>query len=216
MAKLLRLHVKNSRRKKYHQAGMDFSRIHASGTSHILSKGQQYTASSGLKRVVFTDIWSFKGGTKYLDATCLLYEGKTLKHTVDYSSVEAEDGGVVHSGDVMTAQGGTHTIRINLESLPSSITTCMFVISAFADATLADIVTPSVSFRDEDADEDADPLCVYNLDSHDKIAHLKSVIMCKLYRSSRTDGWHIMAIGDSHRGSASDYGPIYKAVKKFI
>jgi hypothetical protein len=75
----------------------------------------------------------------------------------------------------------------------------MFVISAFASATLADIVTPSVSFRDEDADEDADPLlCVYNLDSqHDKIAHLKSVIMCKLVVSILKDGsW--MARHDGH------------------
>lgn len=35
MAKLLRHHVQNSHRKKYHRAGMDFSRVHASGTSKI-------------------------------------------------------------------------------------------------------------------------------------------------------------------------------------
>jgi hypothetical protein len=55
MAALLRMHVKNSRQRKYHRAGMDFSRIHASGTSKILAKGQQYSAASDLRRVVFED-----------------------------------------------------------------------------------------------------------------------------------------------------------------
>lgn len=86
----------------------------------------------------------------------------------------------------MSAQGGTHTIHINLVKLPPSITSCVFVISAWASATLADIISPSISFRDEDAEEDqSDPLCTYDLDSHDKISHLKSVVMCKFYRSKR-------------------------------
>jgi stress response protein SCP2 len=116
----------------------------------------------------------------------------------------------------MGGQSGTHIINIDLETLPSTITTCVFVVSAFGNATLQDITSASVAFRNELADPSEDPLCVYQLDSHDKISHLKSVIiMCKLYRK-RGGGWHIMAIGDSNRGSASNYAPIYDAVRKLL
>jgi stress response protein SCP2 len=215
MAKLLRSHVKNSRRRKYHREGMNFSRIHASGTSKILAKGQQYSASADLKRVVFEDHWTFKGGAKFLDATCLLYTGKMLVHTVDFSRTRACGESVRHSGDVMEAQSGTHTIDIDLQSLPKSITTCVFVISAWSTATLKDIQTASVVFRDADVDRSSEPLCVYKLDAHDKVSHLKSVIMCKLYRKPG-GGWHILAIGDSNRGSASNYKPIYNAVQSLL
>mmetsp|Transcript_95215 Transcript_95215/g.142670 ORF Transcript_95215/g.142670 Transcript_95215/m.142670 type:complete len:872 (-) Transcript_95215:144-2759(-) len=217
-AKLLRAHVKNSRRKKYHKAGMDFSRVHASGSSKLLKRGQEYSASNDLKRVVFENHWNFEGGIKYLDASCLLYAGKKRLDTIDYSNICDASGAVVHSGDVMEASAGTHIINLNLDAIPLSITACVFVLSAFAEATLADIISPSIQFCNADAHpSEDDPLCVYNLDSHDKISHLQSVIMCKLYRSPRTnDRWHVVAIGDSHRGSASNYGPIYDAVQRIL
>jgi len=215
MAHLLCSCVKNSRRKKYHKTGMDFSRIHSSGTSKLLAKGQEY-ASKGLKRVVFEDRWGFEGRTKFLDATCILYAGKKRVETVDYQHLEGCDGAVQHSGDMMNHNSGTHTININLESLPSEVTACVFVLSAWQDATLADIRSPAIRFTNADDESSADPLCVYNLDSHDKISHLKSVIMCKLYRSSRTSEWHVLAVGDSQRGCAGNYGPIYKAVQGIL
>ncbi|KAL3904266.1 MAG: hypothetical protein SGILL_010135, partial [Bacillariaceae sp.] len=98
MAKLLEAAVKNSRRKKYHRAGMDFTRVQRGGTSRLLAKGQQYSASSGLSRVVFNDIWGFDGGTKYLDATVILFEGKDRVQTVDYSHRRSADNAVRHSG----------------------------------------------------------------------------------------------------------------------
>eukprot|EP00977_Amphora_coffeiformis_P017190 scaffold5510_cov76-Amphora_coffeaeformis.AAC.4 len=207
MAVRLRQHVKNSLRKKYHKKGMDFSRVQASGTSLILSKGQQYSASSDLRRLVFKDVWNFEGSTKYLDATCLMYDGKRLCSTVDY--VNQSGQGVQHSGYVMHDRGGTHTIHIDLEELDPRITQCVFVISAYDEATLADILSPSISFCD---DQGGPPLCVYDLDYHDKISYVTSVVMCKLYRT-KDDRWHVQAIGDAHRGAANNYGPIYEAVE---
>ena len=192
---------------------MDFSRIHASGTSSILTKGQQYSASADLQRVVFTDVWGFEGGNKFLDATCILYKGRTRVHTVDYRHTRAP--GVTHSGDQMHRSGGTHTIHIDLTRLSPGITSCVFVISAWQDATLADILSPSISFANADAPDDADPLCTYDLDSHDKVSYLTSVIMCRLYRT-RDGGWHVQAIGDAHKGAADNYGPIYAAVDKML
>merc|ERR1712038_1241710 len=191
MAKLLRNAVKNSLRKGYHKKGMNFARIHASGTSTILSKGQQYsTAGTGLKRVTFHNAWNFEGShTVFLDASCLIYSGKN---------------------------GGVHTITLNLKDLPAHITSLVFVLSAWAEATLHDITRASVCCSDADKDPDGvAPLCSYDLDAHDKISHLKSIVMCKLYRREEgSSDWHVLAIGDSYRGSAADYGPIYDAVSK--
>jgi len=216
MAQMLRKAVRKSRQRGYHKAGMDFSRVHASGTSTILAKGQQYSASSDLKKVVFSDSWGFSGGTKYLDATCLVYEGKKLLHTVDYSNTRlpGNSSPIIHSGDIIEENRGTHTIHLNLEALKESITTCVFVLSAWASATLSDITTASISFRDADFPPNSAPLCEYNLDAHDKVAHLTSVIMCKLYRAR--GGWHVVSIGDAHRGDASNYEPIYKATQKLL
>jgi len=77
------------------------------------------------------------------------------------------------------------------------------------------MTSASISFVDADAGSDAAPLCTYNLDAQDKIAHLTSVIMCKLYRS-RGGGWHVLALGDAHRGSAADYDPIHSAAKELL
>ena len=210
MAEILRNAVKESARKKYHTPGMDFARVHASGTSRILSKGQKFTAS-GLQRVVFSDNWTFEGDTKFFDATCLVYKNKKLTRTVDYMQQGCEF--IRHSGDVMGDGTGSHTIHLDLSRMDSDVTSCIFVLSAWSEATLLDITSASVSFTDANAGDSA--LCTYNLDAHDKVSHLKSIIMCKLYRTD--DGrWHVLAIGDSYGGSADNYRPIYTAAKKYL
>mmetsp|Transcript_18638 Transcript_18638/g.53751 ORF Transcript_18638/g.53751 Transcript_18638/m.53751 type:complete len:792 (-) Transcript_18638:61-2436(-) len=227
MAQLLRQSVKNSRRKGYHKVGMDFSRIQASGTSKLLTKGQTYSASTALRRVRFHDDWTFNGDAEYLDATCLIFRGRNLSDTIDYQNRvlhqhhphrrnAVNDVLVVHhSGDVMQVDGGTHTIEIDLDALDNEVTSCVFVVSAWNGAQLADITSASISFVDADENSGVAPLCVYNLDAQDKIPHLTSVIMCKLYRS-RNGGWHVLAIGDAHQGHAGDYGPIYSAVGRLL
>jgi stress response protein SCP2 len=214
MAKLLEAAIKNSRRKKYHKAGMDFSRVQRGGASRLLAKGQQYSASSDLSRVVFNDKWGFNGSTKYLDATVLLMKGKTIAETIDYSNTSSSDGAVRHSGDQIGNHSGTHTIDIDLGALDKNTTSLVFVLSAWASATLSDISSASVAFRDAEASEEEEPLCQYRLQAHDKVASLTSVVMCKLYR--KDDSWHVLAIGDAHKGDASNYGPIYEAVKKYV
>jgi len=216
MARRLCQHVKNSRRKKYHTHGMDYSRIQASGVSHILSKGQQYSAEATLRRVVFRDAWSFAAGngTKYLDATCLVYKGNKLYKTIDFCHTTC--AGIQHSGDVMQGNSGTHTIEIDLEALEATVSCCYFVISAWSDAKLSDILSPSISFSNA---RDNSMLCQYDLDAHDKVSYLTSVIMCRLYRSPDNEGrsrWHVQAIGEAHEGAADRYEPIYNAVDKLL
>ena len=152
----------------------------------------------------------------YLDATCLMYAGKRLVSTVDYSNTSDQSGAVIHSGDVISRGSGTHTINLDLRRIDPTVTACAFVLSAWANATLIDVKSALVTFRDANDSPDASPLCTYDLDAHDKIPHSKSIIMCKLYRADPSKGWHILTIGDSHCRSADNYGPIYEAVNKLL
>ena len=207
----LRDAVRNSRRKGYHTAGMDFGRVQASGVSHILKKGLS-CAASGLRRLVFTDTWSWTRDTetKYLDASCLLFAGHALKYTVDYSITRGP--GVVHSGDVLSGNSGSHTIHIDLQMVPSNVTTLVFVLSAFNAAKLAEFQSPAVRFADEATGVD---LCSYNLEAHNKTASLTAIVMCKLYRV-QSGGWHVLAIGESCRGTVSQYAPVLEAVQPHL
>jgi len=114
MAQLLKDAIKNSARKGYHKRGMDFSLSQKSGTSKLLAKGEQYSKSGTMRRVVFQDHWTFDN-TMYLDASCLMYSGKKLISTIDYQNTIQGNDAVVHSGDAMTDRSGTHTIEILLK-----------------------------------------------------------------------------------------------------
>lgn len=215
MAQILKNAVRNSRKKRYHKTGMNFSAIHASGTSRILAKGQQYSAPDTLHRVEFHDHWSFDS-SMFLDATCLMYAGQKRVATIDYQNTSDKFGAVIHSGDVMSEGSGTHTISLDLQRIDPNVTTCIFVLSAWSNATLKDVTSASITFKDADACHDASPLCTYNLEAHNKVSHLKSIIMCKLYRISSSKSWHVLAIGDSHCGSVDNYCPIYHAANSLL
>ena len=120
-------------------------------------------------------------------------------------------------GDVIGHRTGSHTINIDLGALDKTVTSLVFVLSAWGGATLADITSASVAFRDADAPDEAEPLCSYSLEAHDKVASLTAVVMCKFYRTATANScWHVVAIGDSCKGSASNYGPVYQAVEKYV
>jgi stress response protein SCP2 len=187
---------------------MDFSKIHASGVSSILKKGQSYSASSSLRHLTFTDVWHFKGpATKFLDASVLQMDdkGKNVGH-VDYSHLRAQ--GMSHSGDQIALEQGTHTVEIDLHELPANVSELVFVISAWGGATLLDIISPSVSFCETAGAE----LCSYDLDAHDKVAKKTAVIMCRLYKAK--GGWHVQALGEACEGTAGNYAPILAAYRK--
>lgn len=215
MVSILHKSVKNSLRKKYHKASTDFAAIHKSGTSKILSKGEKYSAAKEMETLHFEDRWTHDNpyGPIYLDASCLVYEGKKRVATIDYSNLHYGGNAVTHSGDVVDGKNGLHTIVLNLTEFSPDVTSLFFVLSAWANATLYDIKDASIRFYDPQSNG---TLCLYNLDAHDKVSDLTSIIMCKLYRTSGEDQWHVTAIGDAHKGAADNYGPIYKAVEKLL
>jgi len=210
---MLRNSVSRSLQKGYHSHSTDFSRIQASGTSRILSKTHAVQLSKGdLAKVTFRNTWNFEGQTRFLDSSCLLFESKKLVSTVDYSSMSGGSGAVVHSGDVMAVNAGSHTIQLDLGTLPASITSLFFVLSAFT-GTLKDILKPAVSFTNATSGEE---LCSYNLEAHNKQDSQTAVIMCKLYRSDLQKAWHVLAIGESCEGKAGQYDAIVRTIGRLL
>jgi stress response protein SCP2 len=150
--------IKNSKAKGYHSDRTNFSAIQASGTSSILKKGESYKASGKLKKIKMEESWGFVGGTKFLDASCLVYDERGYVKTdglCDWSHHSAQSGAIVHSGDVIDGAKctGKHTIRVNLLQLPATVKALYFTMTAFS-GNLTDIKQPFVRFTDEESDEE--------------------------------------------------------------
>eukprot|EP00808_Paulinella_micropora_P019219 g10816.t1 len=209
MIEKCRARVQDSLTRGYHTVGMDFSRIHKSGVSAILHKGESYQLKndSQLDTLKFVDTWKFEGDTKFLDSSVLAYsQDKKLLYTIDY--VSRIQPGMRHSGDQMGHQTGLHEIEIKLSSISSDVYSLVFVLSAWEEALLKDILEPSVSFYDE---KSGDVLCSYK--HHAKnTGRYKAIVMCKLERT-KTDGWRVQAIGEMCYGDTSNYALIRKCVQ---
>jgi len=206
--------IKNSAQKRYHTPGMDFSRIHQSGVSKLLLKGQSYTAGHGLKNVQLEESWGTSGDGSYLDASCLLYEedGRYIA-AVDYS--HQRHTGVSHSGDVMDYERseGRHTMDIDLRRLPAKAHTLYFTITAYT-GNLNGYRDPRVKFIDADSGVE---LCRYDLEATCKTEHKTAIVMCKLVRAGKKGSaqeWAVTAIGHVCNGTVRDYSPIQKTIKE--
>jgi len=226
LAEMLRNSVKNSRRRGYHKDGMDFNRVHASGTSKILRKGESYLAAATLKAVSLEDHWSWAGeGTKFLDATCLVYN-EQHKHVglLDYThkvitSIDGQkiqENVLTHSGDQIDHEksSGFHQIHIQLDALPSTVQYLYITVSAWSDAKLCDIHQPSVRLLESSGEE----LCRYDVEGADGAQ--TAIVMCVLHRrpersTSQVSRWALEAIGDVGLGAADRYEPIFDMVEAF-
>ena len=154
----LKAAVARSAKKGYHTPGMDFSRVHRSGVSAILRKGESVTASPTMRRITMREVWRWRGDHEnlYLDASCLTYgfDGKRLCE-VDYARTLSVSGvatsgagvtgrggavGVRHSGDVIDGANrqGTHTITISLAALSDQVSALYLTLSGWT-TTLAAI-----------------------------------------------------------------------------
>merc|ERR1712039_912833 len=148
LAEMLRQSVKNSRKRGDHKDGMDFNLVHASGTSKILRKGESYLAAATLSAVDVEEHWAWADGeTKYLDATCLIYDSKhAYVGHLDYNNTTLQridgerirDGALVHSGDQLdyAKQSGFHQIHAQLDCLPPSVQYLYITVSAWSEARL--------------------------------------------------------------------------------
>lgn len=214
MLKTLEDAVGNSIRKGYHSATTNFNRIHSSGVSKILLKGESYSTDPNLSSVRMCEQWRYRGETIYLDASCLIYDfNKSRLGYVDYASMVWGNGCVRHSGDVIDheRQLGEHTIDIDIKQLPPSVATLVFTVSAWT-TDLKEIQQPSAHLIDSKNNVE---LCRYKHEDVDT-GHCTAVIMCKLHRRSRGERWRMESIGHVGMGRAGTYAPIEKNIENLI
>ncbi|KAF3189257.1 hypothetical protein TWF225_003012 [Orbilia oligospora] len=207
--------VRNSLRKRYHRAGMDFSKIHASGVSRILLKGQSYSVPPNLKKLEMKESWRWdsNSGSNFLDATCTVFDFKDqMIDEVSYMSRIAfcsdennrnKSAALRHSGDQMdhTISRGEHTIEIDLEKIGKvkEVKSLVFCMSAWSGAHLRDFKSPEVALVDKVSKVE---MATYNFGSTrgGEIGGKKSVVMAVLYRSKFGDKWDLKAVGDIGSG----------------
>jgi stress response protein SCP2 len=212
---LLKKAIYNSQKKGYHTDGMDFGRVHRSGVSNILLKGQSYSVNPGIRSIKLDQVWRYEGETKFLDASLLAYNFND-KHlyTVDFCHRACPDGAITHSGDKMGAAGANscrHTIDVDMRKLPKTIKYLYVVLSSYAGALLSEIIQPSVNLFDSSNANDSAQLCAYELEDKDTKART-SVLMCRMARDTPSAAWKMEAIGSMGAGSANNYSAIQSAI----
>ncbi|KAK6504829.1 hypothetical protein TWF481_006766 [Arthrobotrys musiformis] len=208
---VLQQSVRNSLRKRYHRAGMDFSKIHASGVSRILLKGQSYSVPPNLKKLEMKESWRWdsNSGSNFLDATCTAFDfSDKFIDEVSFSSRIAfcsdennrnKTAALRHSGDQMdhTTSRGEHTIEIDLEKISKypEVKSLVFCMSAWSGAHLRDFKSPEVSLVDKISKVE---MATYNFGSTRgaEVGGKKSVVMAILYRGKAGGKWDLKAVGD--------------------
>lgn len=163
--------------------------------------------------------------TDYLDGSCLIYSEGCLLDVVDYRGAQSlhgdhvskasctwsagagDDAGVLHSGDVLSRDRGSHAIRVRLSVLPEYVTDCFFVLSAYHCRDLSRFVSPSMQLFDAQ-----NPTHVLSRYSVYDAGSASAVTVCALSREG--DTWIVQAYSQTCDGTVRDYAPIEDTVAK--
>ncbi len=205
--------------KGYHKANTDFAKVHRSGTSRLLLRGETLSCDTNLSRVVMAEVWHWSAGlTQYLDASCLVFDfdGQYLGvvdflHTSSTRDMGAV-GAICHSGDVLDygKREGSHTIHVQLKQLSSRVGRLYFTMTGF-HVPLVRIRQPYVRMTDEGNGVE---LCRYHVEDVVFRPDDTSIVMCGLVRRSLSAPWEVEAIGAVGTvANASNYGPLIAALR---
>lgn len=164
------------------------------------------------------------GQQDYLDGSCMVYSEERLLDVVDFrgahsavadcsdrkpssatlewSAGKGKAASVLHSGDVMSAEGGTHVIRVCLADLPGFATDCFFVISAYNCRNLS--LFRSLSMRLFNAESPSHiPLSTFTTAD---AGNASAALVCALTRKFGI--WSVRTFGRACDGTIRDYAPI--------
>lgn len=169
-----------------------------------------YAIPQNFNHVIFDLFWGYPSrGADFLDASCLIFTGKSYIATVDYCHRSYNSNAIKHSGDVMDNHQriGHHTIEVHLKDIPSNVTHLYFTLSAWNSPTIAHYPNPSLKFFE--ASNKQKDLCKTTF-THAR--NSQAVIMCSVWRS---DGqWRIFESGKLSAGNASNYAQLIKTIRE--
>ena len=171
-----------------------------------------FTIPESFDDVVFDLHWGYPyHGADFLDASCLIFNGKMFSSVVDYRRSRSTIA-IRHSGDVMDNRHriGHHTISVSLKKIPSNVTHLFFTLSAWNSPNIAQYPNPSLKFYD--ASKPGTDLCKTTF-NHAK--NSKAVVMCSVSRNA-SGNWEIFESGQLSAGNAMDYQPLISTIQKLI
>lgn len=183
-----------------------------------------------LREVLFCVAWTFPSDhallqdhADYLDGSCLVFAEERLLDVVDFrgahsavlgcqshkassatfewSAGRGKAASIMHSGDVMSADGGSHVIRVRLAELPACATDCFFVISAYNCRNLS--LFRSLSVRLIDADCHDSLMSKFTIED---VGRASAVVVCSL--TLKTDGWTVQRVSRACDATVRDYAPV--------
>ncbi len=169
-----------------------------------------YEIFDSLDHTIFDLFWGYpSSGCDYLDASVLIYSGKSFQGLVDFENLDFS--GISHSGDVMddTRRLGHHKINVKLKSLPANIDKLFFTLSAWESPNISKFKRPSLRFFD--AKEPNKQLCS---DQMQNAAYSEAIIMCSL--SKINGAWKVFSLRTPSAGNAMDYGPLQQKISEII
>lgn len=175
--------VGNSLRKGYHSESTDFSKVQASGVSHILKKGETYRMATTVTHVRLA---LGSDSSHILCGACLVYNDLICTEIAHYGSRYACNGAICHSGDTTVDGKSKHTIHVDLQRLPSSVTHLFFTLCACGCNNLSGFLNPAIDMDDGDGM----PLCTYYLTT---AGDAPTVVMAAVVRFN--EGWQVIALG---------------------
>merc|ERR1712217_232650 len=172
-----------SLKKGYHSERTDFTKVHASGVSHILRKGESYRVSSTVSNVRLV---LGSDSSSILCGACLVYNDLICTEIAHYGSRHACGGAISHSGDTVVDGKSKHTIDVDLSCLPPSVTRLFFTLCACGCNNLSDFQNPAIDMDDENGV----PLCTYSLDTAGNAPTVVMAVVARIHQ-----GWQVTALG---------------------
>ncbi|WP_031065385.1 TerD family protein [Streptomyces sp. NRRL WC-3742] len=145
-----------------------------------------------------------------LDASALLYAGKTPSDVVFFQHLESTDGSVRHTGDNLEGGSGDaddEAILVDLMHVPPHITQVVFTVSSYTGQTFAEVSRAHCRLMDETTGEE---LARYELAGGGPHT---GQIMAKVFRDGE-GGWTMQAIGAPAKGRT--FQDLLPAIEPFL
>mmetsp|Transcript_11110 Transcript_11110/g.24112 ORF Transcript_11110/g.24112 Transcript_11110/m.24112 type:complete len:298 (-) Transcript_11110:175-1068(-) len=188
------------------------------------------------RTVLLNVAWAFptenaisQGQPDYLDGSCLIYSQERLLDIVDFrgahsaavgchnstassasyewSAGRGKAAAVLHSGDVMSTEGGFHVIRLLLAKLPDIATDCFFAVSAYNCRDLSLFRSLNVRLVD-----DSTPVQTLAKISISDVPPLTSCMIVGGLRR-RLNVWRVLRLVKPCDATVRNYSPIEASLK---
>ena len=138
-----------------------------------------YAIPPHLNHVIFDLVWDHPNETQYLDASCLVFNKKSLLSTVDFENQKFGESICHTEGSKVggTKKQGHQQIEVHLKDVPINVTHLYFTLSTYNAPSISSFKNPCLNFYEA---SNSKTLCKTTLDY---AGHSDAFIMCFVQRT---------------------------------